>query len=251
MDKNWYKERIYGYQCRAVSEITTALLPSVPKRQVLKRCKKFLQDLTTTVKMPPSAIHSLWNWTVLTYNDMSRRTWGKKSQKSIQEAAIKEYRAMTHEKNQVADRIEFNFKHERALSYINAQTAFYQLSTHQNPADGHEPYQGKIFLNEDNATEEERKYAEAHNIPTIREMMFSEPFLTTRTNCKHFFIPVSSEEVMSNHIPTQEIIKDPRSPSPAYRAYVNRKKLLIAAGVSKKNDSYKRTVSLIKKYRVK
>jgi hypothetical protein len=251
MNKEWYKERIYGYQCRAVSEITTALLSSVPKRKVLINCRALLNDLIKTVKIPPAAVHSLWNWTVTTYNHMSKRTWGKRSEESIQEAAIREYRAMTHEKNLVADRIEFDFKHDRAMSYINSDTAFYQLSTHANPADGHEPYQGKIFLNEDKATPEERKYALAHNIPTIREMMFSEPFLTTRTNCKHFFIPVSSEEVMTNRVPKPQIIQDPRTPSGAYRAYADRKKLLIAAGVSKKNDSYKRTVFLIRKHKLR
>lgn len=248
MNKQWYKDRIYSYQCRAVSEITSALLTHTPKRQVLKQLRRIMISFASTVRLDRSESNSLWIWTVNTYTRMSKKTWGQKEEAKVQDAAIAQYRAIEKEKNDVADHIEFRIKHDRAISYEKSDTVFYQLSTHEDCAEDHAPYQGHIFINEDAATEEQKDFARIHNIPSIHEMMFNEPFLTTRRNCKHVFLPVPTDEVLNNSLPEPTIISA-RPLNTRYRAYVDRKKLLEAAGVSQKNDSLKRTVSLIKKYR--
>ena len=198
------------------------------------------------LQLSANEYHSLWNWPVNTYTKTSKKSWGDRSK--VPDALAKTFKSTEHTKNERADQIEFRFKHDRAMNYIKSDTTFYRLSTHQNCAVGHAPYQGKIFINEDAASEEEKEYAKSHNIPTIREVMFNDPWLTTRTNCKHFFEPVPSELVMENRIPPQTIQHDTLLNSP-YRAYYDRKKLLIAAGISKKNDSYTRTVMLMRRYR--
>ena len=248
MNKQYYKDRIYGYECKAVSEITTALFNHEPKRTVLARCKKILKHYTVLLKLDALEYHSLWNWTVNTYRRISRQTWGKREQAPA--VAARQYRALSIEKNDVANHIEFRFKHDRAMSYINSQTVFFQLSTHENPADGHEPYQGHLFINEDVASAAEKKFAEKNGILPIRAVMFDAPWLTTRTNCKHFFIPVPTDQVLNGTLPEPTVVKEKPLNTP-YRAYQEKKKLLIAAGISKENDSYKRTVSLIKKYKLR
>ena len=125
---------------------------------------------------------------------------------------------------------------------------FYRCSTHKNCAEGHLPYQGKIYINRDLANSEELEYADSHDIMDIREVMAEPIYLFTRRNCKHFFTPIPSELVLNNTIPPQKVI-DTTDLNSAYRAYYDRKKLLVAAGISKKNDSYKRTVLLMRKYR--
>ena len=180
MNKQWYKDRIYGYECRAVGEITTALFNHEPKRQVLKRLRRSLVEFNRAVKLSPAEFNSLWNWTVSCYNKISKGSWGDKTGESLARVAAKQYHAMEAEKNLVADSVEFRFKHERALEYINNETVFYRLSTHSNCAAGHLKYQGQIFINSDAANETELEYAGEHGILPIREVLFNEPFLTTR-----------------------------------------------------------------------
>lgn len=246
MDKQWYKDRIYGYECRAVGEITTALLNHDYKNQILKRLRKELSKLTF---LSPAEYQSVWIWTVNTYNKISKGSWGDKTGERLARIAAKQYRAMEAEKNLVADSIEFRFKHDRALRYISDGVVFYRCSTHKNCAEGHLKYQGQIFINSDAASESEMEYAEQHGILPIRNVLFEDPYLTTRRNCKHHFIPVTAEEVMENKLPPVQVIAEEPLDS-RYRAYYDRKKLLIAAGISKENDSYKRTVSLINKYKL-
>lgn len=238
MNKQWYKDRVYGYELRII-KLFSDTLHTVPKRTVLRDAKKILSQYTVLLKLDQAEIHSLWNWTVNSYNKVIRKG-------DLPEALSGLYRAMEAEKNAVADRIEFNEKHSWVM---NMTDVFYRCSTHSNCAEGHKAYQGRIYINRDAANEEELNYADTHNIMDIREVMAEPIWLFTRRNCKHFFTPVSSELVMNNTLPPQTIINDTPLDSP-YRAYYDRKKLLLAAGISKKNDSYKRTVSLMKKYRV-
>ena len=245
MNKQWYKDRIYGYQMKVV-ELLSTYLHIEPKRKVLSRCRQLLNSYTVLLQLSASEVHTLWNWTVSSYTRTSKKSWGDRSK--VPEATASLFHSTERAKNEVADQIEFRFKHDRAMNYIRSNNSFYRLSTHENCAEGHLAYQGQVFINEDAASEEEKEYAKDHDILSIREVMFDDPWLTTRTNCKHFFEPISSESVLSNNLPKQTIHHDALLNSP-YRAYYDRKKLLVAAGISKKNDSYKRTVMLIRKYR--
>ena len=218
MDKQWYKDRIYGYEVRAVSLITTAFLNGTPKKVTVRYLRNLLNSFANSISLSRTEYVALWNWTISTYTRMSKQTWGKKNEQTVQQVAAKQYRAMEREKNQIADSIEFRYKHDRAMSYIKSNTVFYQLSTHTNCAEGHLPFQGKVFINEDVASDEEKEYAQKHNIPSIRDMMFNEPWLTTRTNCKHFFIPLSTSEVLTDNIPDQPVVHDKELNTP-YRAY--------------------------------
>ena len=233
MDKLWYKERIYGYECRAVTIIAEGL----PKRETLKKLRIELNKL----KLDSIEYHRLWNFSIQLY---------KKMRRGADNRAL--FKMMQHEKNQIADDVEFRIKHKVATDLLKSNYVFYQCDSHPNCADGHRKYEGQIFINEDAAGERERNFAATHGIKTLRQVMFGEDYLLTRRNCKHILRPVQTELVMSGDIPNPPVIRDTQdSRTPAYRAYYNRKKFLIAAGVSKKNDSYKRTVYLIKKHRIK
>lgn len=237
MDKKWYKERIFGYECKVIELIMIGEY----KRETLKRCRKLLDHYTVLLGLDLQERHKLWLDTVALYRRIRKHP--------DPAAIVKLYTVLEHNKNEVADHIEFREKHARAMSYIESPIVFYRCSTHSNCADGHLAYQGKIYINTDVASPDELNYAATHNIPSIRDVMFSEPFLCTRRNCTHFFEPIDVELVLAGRIPAQKIIPEQQINQP-YRAYYDRKKFLIAAGVSKKNDSYKRTVSLIRKYKL-
>ena len=233
MNKQWYKDRIYGYELKVISLLTT---DTRPKKQILKDCRAMLIKFSREVGLDSVEFNSLWIWTVNTYNRVRRKKQSPTSQ----------FRNMEKEKNDVADRIEFRMKHS---FYDNMSSVFYRCSTHTNCAEGHRAYQGRIYINTELANDSELEYATQNGIMDIREVMAAPVWLFTRKNCKHFFTPVPSELVMENKLPPEVIINDPPLNSP-YRAYYDRKKLLIAVGVSKKSDSYKRTTYLIRKHKV-
>ena len=233
MDKQWYEERIFGYECRAVEIINEGL----PKRETLKKLRKELLKLNKIIDS--TEYHALWNFSLSLYKKLRKDTPLRDT-----------YRAMTHAKNQIADHVEFRIKHDAAMNLVNSGIAFYQLDSHPNCADGHRAYEGGIFLNSDAASPEEKEFAATHGIKTVREVMFSEPWLCTRRNCRHRLLPVPTGMVMNNAVPNPPVIREHDPRTPAYRAYYDRKKFLQAEGISKENDTYKRTVELIRKHKL-
>lgn len=238
MNKSWYKERLFAYECRAIEIINENL----PKRDTLKKLRRELNNLD--IKLDSIEYQALWNFSLSLYHNL--RTKRQKPPLNLT------FRAMQHKKNQVADDIEFRIKHETAMNLIRSDNVFYQCDSHPNCADGHRAYEGGIFINEDAASEKEKEFARKHNIPTLQEVVFGEPYLTTRRNCRHVLRPVPTDMVLNNAVPNPPTDLDDVSTSSAYvyRAYYDRKKFLQAAGVSKKDDTYKRTVSLIKKHKL-
>ena len=86
---------------------------------------------------------------------------------------------------------------------LNSNTIFYLCSTHSNCAEDHVDYQGRIYC----TTYWRQKvsgfmyyavlsYIKNHNIQTVQRVMQEPVWLTTRKYCKHYFIPMNTEEVL-------------------------------------------------------
>lgn len=82
---------------------------------------------------------------------------------------------------------------------------FYICSVHQKPAEDHKDYQGQIFV--DRFWRQKVKgtdyyavlsYIKNHNTVTVQQIMKKPVYLTTRPNCKHFFIPLDTYTVLHN-----------------------------------------------------
>lgn len=80
---------------------------------------------------------------------------------------------------------------------------FYLLSSHSNPALGHAPYQGKIFVDRywksiTGGDKRVQAYIRNHDTMTVQEIMKEPVYMITRPYCKHFFIELDTEEVLNN-----------------------------------------------------
>ena len=82
-------------------------------------------------------------------------------------------------------------------------TIFFMCSKHNNPADDHKDYQGKIYIDRFWRTKVSGIYYSAvldyvsKNEPmTIQEVMEGPVWLCTRPYCRHYFIPVATEDVL-------------------------------------------------------
>ena len=82
-------------------------------------------------------------------------------------------------------------------------TIFFICSVHEKPAADHKDWQGKIYV--DRFWRQKvsgaqfypvLSYIKNHGILTVQEIMGSPVYLTTRPNCKHYFIPLRVESVL-------------------------------------------------------
>lgn len=80
---------------------------------------------------------------------------------------------------------------------------FYLLSSHSNPALGHAPYQGQIFVDRfwrvtTGGDKRVQAYIRNHDTMTVQEIIKEPVYMITRPYCKHFFIELNTEEVLNN-----------------------------------------------------
>lgn len=95
----------------------------------------------------------------------------------------------------------------------DAGLIFYLCSYHSDCANDHVDYQGKIYVDEDweSVVSEEMRtkvqdYIDAHKVDTIQNVRDGEPYLTTRPNCRHYFTPMNTEEVLGSSV--KKMLKD-------------------------------------------
>lgn len=89
---------------------------------------------------------------------------------------------------------------------------FYLSSWHDHCADGHQDYEGKIYVDKYWKSTMEKHpellwmipgitaYIRNHNIKTIQDVTNNEPYLVTRNYCSHFFIPISTFDVLTSSL---------------------------------------------------
>lgn len=107
---------------------------------------------------------------------------------------------------------------------FNAPIVFYLCSVHTGPAEDHKEWQGKIYVDRYWRSVLEKHggtdtgtvhgdlikgigaYIKNHNILTVQEVVNHKPYLITRPYCRHFFIPLSTEEVLGSSL--NKILKE-------------------------------------------
>ena len=128
--------------------------------------------------------------------------------KRYREMGFKEYMEMNVRTTFQKDAGDFQLQagHDAGL-------VFYLCSYHSDCANDHVDYQGKIYIDEDweSMVSEEMKpkvqeYIDAHKVDTIQNVRDGMPYLTTRPNCRHYFTPMSTEEVLGSSV--KKMLKD-------------------------------------------
>ena len=93
-------------------------------------------------------------------------------------------------------------------------TIFFLCSKHNSSADDHKNYQGKIYVDRfwrtkvpGNLYAPVLQYIKDNEIVTVQEIMGKPVWLCTRPYCKHFFIPVATEDVLAS-VQDSDIIEE-------------------------------------------
>ena len=84
------------------------------------------------------------------------------------------------------------FKEGRATGKI-----FYVASSHEDCAEDHKPYQGKIYVDAyyDRHNKELCDYVRSHNIKTVQWVTGKPAYFITRPNCRHYFLQKTFDEI--------------------------------------------------------
>ena len=80
---------------------------------------------------------------------------------------------------------------------------FYLCSRHDDCAEDHRPYQGKIYVDENweqyaDDKESVRKYINEHDIKTYQWVIGKPVWMITRPHCRHYMMPLKESEVLHN-----------------------------------------------------
>lgn len=97
-------------------------------------------------------------------------------------------------------------KHTREL-LNDDKYIFYLCSKHYHPAEDHKDLQGKIYVDRfwrkkvsDEDAKKIKSYIRNHNVLAVQEIVGSPSYLTTRPYCKHYFIELDTETVLSTSL---------------------------------------------------
>lgn len=83
---------------------------------------------------------------------------------------------------------------------------FYMCDSFADCAPDHADYQGKVYYNEDcDIPPEVQAYIDSNNIQSMQSVIYGEPYLTSRPNCRHNFHAIPTDEVMT--MPSEEILE--------------------------------------------
>lgn len=227
----YVKRRLVKLEIDVFGIISNGLLHHTPKAKTLQMIQKEINHLSVQLGLSDADRYGLWTSSYSKYLRISQRTFAslrkierKFGKKEDYEQSLVQRRAVIYdsiranimrndlikEANQVVFSYEKRLKHDElygpqgllAEAKNDSQSPFFLCSAHKNPAKDHAPYQGKLYYDEDwegYVPDEDQSTIRAiirnRHLISIQEITGAPVFLTTRRNCKHYFINVPIDEV--------------------------------------------------------
>lgn len=226
----YVKRRLVKLEIDVFGIISNGLLHHTPKHKIIAQLQKEVKLLSVQLGLSDLERNRLWISAYNKYVSVSQKTFtslrkierkfGKKEdyeQSLVQRRAViySSIRAnirnndLVKEANSVMYNYEQRLKHDELFGtqglLANAEegkSPFFLCSSHPNPAKDHAAYQGKLYYDEDWESyvpelDKDRIRAIIRNrkLLTLQYIVGAPVFLTTRRNCKHYFINVGIDEV--------------------------------------------------------
>lgn len=237
----YVKRRLVKLEIDVFGIISNGLLHHTPKFKTVGMIQKEVQLLSVQLGLSDQEKNQLWLNSYSKYLTVSKKTvnslrkielkFGKKEdyeESLIQRRAViyDSIRAnimrndLIKEANKITFEYEYRLKHDElygpqgllADARNEYQSPFFLCSAHPKPAKDHAPYQGKVYYDEDwkdYVPDEDQAVIRAiirnRKMETIQYITGEPVYLTTRRNCKHYFINVSIDEVA--HASARSLVK--------------------------------------------
>lgn len=224
------KSFIYASEANIVGIISNSLVHRTPKIVTLKLIKTEIYRISSILGLNYLETNKLWLDSYKMYQSVSKRTFsvlrkiGYKDQKEAGYAeTLRRRQNATYEavhklvvqpgtleksKNELVRSVTQRQKHDELFhpvtGLINQDRAspFWICSAHAKPAKDHADHEGKLYFNADWFKEDHpeadkaraRHIIRSRKMISIQEITGAPVYLTTRCNCKHFFIPIDDME---------------------------------------------------------
>lgn len=226
----YVKRRLVKLEIDVFGIIANGLLHHTPKHKTIAKLQKEVKLLSVQLGLSDAERNRLWVNSYNKYLSVSKKTFtslrkielkfGKKEdyeQSLVQRRAViyDSIRANIRNNDLIKEANELMYSYEHRLKHdelfgpqgliANAEegkSPFFLCSSHPKPAEDHAAYQGKLYYDE-----QWESYVPAEDAATIRAIIRNRKlmtiqyivgapvYLTTRRNCKHYFINVGIDEV--------------------------------------------------------
>lgn len=212
--------------------ITDGVVRRQPKRDVLTRARKEVLRL----KLDELEKNQLWKFALEFYRHTvmgaGRETELDKRAEKVYTVLRKDTQLLEHQKNLIADSVEFRKKNHELTEMLSGDGKFYYCTVHKNPAAGHASYQGKIYYRRNMVySDEEEQFIDKNGLLAVEDVVMGPIWLCTRRNCKHRLVEISFLEAQTGRFRHEVASGDMSYEEEQYNNYKDRLKMLI--GVKK------------------
>ena len=133
-----------------------------------------------------------------------------KEPKKMNEVYEKTNSLIYQQAQQVEAREKIEFIETTIRLNRNLQKVFYLASSHEDCAEDHKNYQGRLYIDEryktilddDNVKAQVEAFVKKHNIKTFQWVVGKPVWFITRPNCRHFFKAINTDEVLTEKVST-------------------------------------------------
>lgn len=268
----YVKRKLMKLEIDVFGIIANGLIHHTPKQKILTQLKKEIQILAVHIGLSDAEKSQLWTSCYSKYLDVSRRTTvslvkieRKFGKKEDYEESLKQRRTVIYssirarimnndlvkEANELMYQYEYRAKHNAIFGTdgiiansrdveTTSYSPFFLCSSHPKPAKDHADWEGRMYYDADweqyaadHDADRIRAYIRNHKLRSVQWVVGAPVYLTTRRNCKHFFLNIPLEEVlhssakalikkhkmyMTDELPVSKEIR-------SYREYYNRLKV--------------------------
>lgn len=224
----YVKRRLVKLEIDVFAIIANGLIHHTPKQKILKQIQKELDFLSVQIGLSDAERNHLWVKFYNQYQETVKKTvvnlkrierkFGKKEdyeQSLVQRRGViyNSIRAkiqnndLIKDANQIMYSYEQRLKHDQMNELLDkaeeGKSPFFLCSSHPKPAKDHADWEGKLYYDEDYeqyVPEEQlisiRAIIRNRKLRTVQWVAGAPVYLTTRRNCKHYFINVPTNEVL-------------------------------------------------------
>ena len=236
MNKSRVKSLLYNYEVRLVSVITEGVLLRHSKKSVIRSVRNEILK----IKLTDDENSELWKFSLAYYRHCvagaGRETDAEKRAVKIYSVLRRDAGILEHQKNEIADKIEYRNKIDELKKTFRSGSKFYYCTAHKDCAVGHLAYQGKVYYRRlDNYSNAEMDFIDNNELMSVEDAVMAPVYLVTRPNCRHRFVPISYEravEMVLGHVEARKSDeKDGEGISyeeSQYRSYLDRLKMMVS-----------------------
>lgn len=229
MDKEYLKSVVYSCEMRITAIITEGVINRASRRDIMRSVDAEVSRLKFLNRVERN---DLLDFTKQFYRHTvaaaGRKTDLQKRSEQVYTVLRKDTPKMESIKNSIVDNIEYRKKHkELTLMLMDDDQKFYYCTVLKDAASDHAPYQGLIYYRKNRPySEEEKEFISSQKLLSLDEVVLRPPWLTTRRNCRHKFVPISFKEAQNGYSESERSFHEISYEEEQYRLYRDRYKML-------------------------